>query len=68
MMTNEEAQRFMREHFLFITVPLVPVKKITYYTSCYGCGVPMLDGEEYRPEFCSAKCYCETSCIDREDG
>ena len=67
-MTNEEAKRFMAEHFVFIKVPMVPVREVVYYTTCYGCGAPMLDGEEYRPDFCSSKCFCETSCIDREMG
>lgn len=33
-MTDEEAKRFMREHFQFITVPLVPVVEKTerHYT------------------------------------
>ena len=51
-------------------IPVVEVvyKPVIYFSTCYGCGYPMLDGEEYHKEFCSAKCYCETSCIDREDG
>lgn len=68
MMTNEEAERFMAEHFVFIKVPMVPVKEVVLYTTCYGCGEYMLPGEEYRPEFCSERCYCETSSIDKEDG
>jgi predicted nucleic acid-binding Zn ribbon protein len=46
----------------------IPVVEVVYFSTCYGCGVPIKEGEAYRPEFCSAKCYCETSCIDREDG
>ena len=39
-----------------------------YRMTCYGCGIPLLEGEAYREEYCSFKCFCEVSCIDREDG
>ncbi len=43
-------------------------KPVVFFSTCYGCDAPMLEGEEYRKDFCSSKCYCETSSIDREDG
>jgi hypothetical protein len=57
-----------RHQIPVVEVVYLPAKPVVYFSTCYGCGAPMLDGEEYRPEFCSSKCYCETSCIDREDG
>ena len=51
------------------SIPIVEVeyhttpRVVVYYTPCYGCGAPIMDGEEYRPEFCSVKCYCEISSI-----
>lgn len=52
-----------RHRIPVVEVVYLPAKPVVFFTLCYGCGVPMLDGEEYRPEFCSEKCYCETSSI-----
>lgn len=34
---------------------------------CYGCAIP-LPIDAYDDDFCSFKCYCETSSVDEEDG
>jgi len=60
--TDETVEAYAEEYAEREDMPII------YFSTCYGCGYPMLDGEEYHKEFCSAKCYCETSCIDREDG
>lgn len=45
-----------------------PARPVVFFSKCYGCDAPILDGEGYKPEICSFKCYCEVSSIDREDG
>jgi len=53
-----------RHQIPVVEVVYLQAKPVVYFSTCYGCGAPMLDGEEYKPSFCSAKCYCETSSIE----
>jgi hypothetical protein len=52
-----------RNRIPVVPVVYLPARPVVYFSKCYGCDAIMLDGEEYRPEFCSMKCYCETSSI-----
>lgn len=45
----------------------VPVVPVVYYIVCPGCDEPHLEKDSHKG-FCSFRCFCETSSIDREDG
>lgn len=45
----------------------VPVVPVIYYIVCPGCDAPHLESDSHKG-FCSFRCFCETSSIDREDG
>ena len=45
----------------------IPVVKVTWTVACEGCGKEIVENDSYKG-CCTFDCYCQWSCIDREDG